>query len=781
MASQLEEHGGGGGGGEHPSEESLDVLTNLGQHTGIVKPRSQVHRDGDYHRAVHVWIYVESSGELLLQKRADIKDSWPGLWDISSAGHISAGDTSLISARRELEEELGVTLPLEAFELLFVYLQELIINNGSFINNEFNDVYLVTIMERIPLDGFALQESEVSMVKYIHWKEYENLLRKSDPDYVPYEVDGAYNKLFSVIRERYASDPFQRRLSIQKQMERYAQVDLKAELSTVSSGDLKALVQMIQASQNLENIFLEQVWPTNPRLIDWLEKHQEDSELAKLMYSYYLINKSPWSVLDENEAFMTTADSAVCEAHAALKSLTGSLQYKATFPSLKPSGANFYPADMDRGEFELWMEKLSQVDQAAAKSFFTVIRRHDHSVNNSCTDPAKASGLHIVPYSKEYSANLIKAAELLNAAGHSADTPSLRRLLEAKARAFLSDDYYESDIAWMELDSAIDLTIGPYETYEDGLFGYKATFEAFIGIRDVVATSQVELFSHRLQDLEDNLPMEAKYKSKDVKPSPIRVMQLIFNAGDVKGPQTVAFNLPNDERIVKKHGSAMVMMKNVSEAKFHSILLPISQVCLSKLQQEDVDFDSYFTHIICHECCHGIGPHSIILPNGKETTVRLELQELHSSIEEAKADIVGLWALHYLLDQNLLPKKLERKMYVSFLAGCFRSIRFGLNEAHGKGQALQFNWILEKGGFVLLPDDTFEVDFTKIRKAAESLCREILSIQAQGNKEAAKGLLDTYAIISPPMQRALNRLQSVAVPVDIFPSFDILKQLKPHL
>lgn len=770
MASQL-------GAGEHNSEEFLDVLTSLGQHTGVAKPRSQVHRDGDYHRAVHVWIYVESSGELLLQKRADVKDSWPGLWDISSAGHISAGDTSLLSARRELEEELGVSLPSSAFELLFVYLQECIINNGTFINNEFNDVYLVTIVEQIPLDEFALQESEVSMVKYMDWEDYENLLRKGDPAYVPYEVDEGYGKLFSVIRERYTSDPFQRQLVIQKQMERYANVELKAELSRATIGDLKALVLMIQASQILENVFLEQVWPTNLVLKEWLQKHGEDSELGKLMYSYYLINKSPWSCLDENEAFLTTADSAICQAHAALKSSSRSLQYRAAFPSSKPTGANFYPADMDRKEFELWMEKLSQVDQARAKGFFTVVRRHYQSVNDFHINLAKASCMDIVPYSKEYTANLSKAAELLNQAGRYADTPSLERLLDAKARAFLSDDYYESDIAWMELDSDIDLTIGPYETYEDGLFGYKATFEAFIGIRDEMATAQVELFSHHLQDLEDNLPMEAKYKSKDVKASPIRVMNLIFNAGDVKGPQTIAFNLPNDELILKKYGSAMVIMKNVSEAKFQNILIPISQVCLSHSQQEDVDFDSYFTHIICHECCHGIGPHNIILPNGKETTVRLELQDLHSSIEEAKADILGLWALHYLLDQKLMPKKLEKKMYVSFLAGCFRSIRFGLKEAHGKGQALQFNWIFEKGGFVLLPDGRFGVDFAKIREAVESLCRKILAVQVQGDKEAAKALLDTYAIISTPIQRAIDSLKKVQVPVDIFPSFEALKHL----
>ncbi|MCO5554761.1 hypothetical protein L7F22_008295 [Adiantum nelumboides] len=760
---------------EEHSEEYLDVLNNLGQHTGIAKLRSEVHRDGDYHRAVHVWIYVESSGELLLQKRAESKDSWPGLWDVSSAGHISAGDTSLSSARRELEEELGVSLPLEAFELLFVYLQECVINDGTFINNEFNDVYVITTVERIPLDGFLLQESEVSGVKYIGLKEYEDVLRNNDPKYVPYEVDGAYSRLFTVLRGRYASDLSQRCLSIQKQMQRYAHVDIKAELSTIRSGDLQALLQIIQACQILEKIFLKQVWPTNLKLKDWLKKQQKESELSKLLYSYFLINKTPWSCLDENEAFMTTADSAICEAHAALKGPYKSIQYRAAFPSLKPAGANFYPPDMDRGEFELWIKDLNEADQAAAKGFHTVIRRRDHAhigVDNSCHDLNNTSGLQIVPYSKEYCSELAIAAELLNSASQLADTPSLKRLLETKAKAFLSNEYYDSEVCWIKLDSAIDLTIGPYETYEDSLFGYKATFEAFVGIRDDVATFQVELFSHHLQNLENNLPMEEKYKSKGVKASPIRVMELIFNAGDVKGPQTLAFNLPNDERVVEKHGNAMVMMKNVSEAKFQWIVRPISQVCISQIQQKDVDFDAYFTHIICHECCHGLGPHAICLPSGKQTTVRLgfaeslqELQELNSSIEEAKADIVGLWALQFLIDQNLLPKKLESTMYVSFLAGCFRSIRFGLHEAHGKGQALQFNWILEKGGFELLQDGTFGVKFLKVKEAVESLCTVILTIQAEGDKEAARRLLDTYATISPCMEAALNRLQSVAVRV----------------
>eukprot|EP00246_Nothoceros_aenigmaticus_P017618 TRINITY_DN877_c0_g1_i12.p1 TRINITY_DN877_c0_g1~~TRINITY_DN877_c0_g1_i12.p1 ORF type:complete len:380 (-),score=77.42 TRINITY_DN877_c0_g1_i12:780-1919(-) len=325
-----------------------------------------------------------------------------------------------------------------------------------------------------------------------------------------------------------------------------------------------------------------------------------------------------------------------------------------------------------------------------------------------------------------------------------------------------------------EQDSVLDVTIGPYETYEDTLYGYKATFEAFVGIRDDVATAQLKLFSEHLQELEDNLPLESKWKSKDVAASPIRVIQLLFNAGDVKGPQTVAFNLPNDDRIVDERGNAMVMLKNMSQSKFDEILLPIAGVCLGASQREYVDFEAFFTHTICHECCHGIGPHSITLPSGKKSTVRLELQELHSAVEEAKADIVGLWAIHYLLDQGLLPKNLEKAMYVSYLAGCFRSIRFGLEEAHGKGQALQFNWLLEKGGFVEDEDGRFLVDFNLIRGAVESLSREIMTLQAQGDKVGAKALLNTYAVLTPQLENSFSQLANVQVPIDVVPNFEIL-------
>ncbi|KAH7867214.1 hypothetical protein Vadar_030515 [Vaccinium darrowii] len=770
-------------------EEHLDVLTKTGQKTGVSKPRGDVHRDGDYHRAVHVWIFSESTQELLLQRRADCKDSWPRLWDISSAGHISAGDSSLISARRELHEELGVILPNDAFELIFIFLQECVINDGKFINNEFNDVYLVTTIAPIPLEAFTLQESEVSAVKYIPLEEYKNLLAKEDPEYVPYDVNGQYGKLFDIIATRYKVNMETRSLALQKQLSRYACISLGAELTGLTDGDKKALSLLVKAGTIIDDIFHLQAWYSNPTLRDWLKEHAETSHLDKLKWMYYRINKSPWSCLDENESFLTTADSAVKLLPAATKPITGwkGLEYRTAFPTQKPPGANFYPPDMDKMEFELWKDSLAEDKKQDATGFFSVIKRHsetnfDTFLSDSMSvsmdqHPGLAHDLYTVLYSQEYKHFLAKAAELLHQAGDLTSSPSLKRLLHSKANAFISNDYYDSDIAWMELDSKLDVTVGPYETYEDALFGYKATFEAFIGVRDDKATSQVKLFGNQLQVLEQNLPMDNMFKSQDIIAAPIRVIQLIYNSGDVKGPQTVAFNLPNDETIVKDRGTSMVMLKNVSEAKFKHILQPIAEVCIAKEQQDCVDFDSFFTHTICHECCHGIGPHSITLPSGEKSTVRLELQELHSALEEAKADIVGLWALKFLIGQNLLPKSLTKSMHVSFLAGCFRSVRFGLEEAHGKGQALQFNWLFEKGAFVLHPDETFSVNFSKVDAEVESLSREILTIQAKGDKKAAKALLDKYCKMSHPLKVALEKLEKIQVPVDIAPTFPIANEI----
>ncbi|KAL5212822.1 hypothetical protein ABZP36_023669 [Zizania latifolia] len=766
-------------------EERLDVLTAAGEKTGASKPRSEVHRDGDYHRAVHVWIYCESTGELLLQRRADCKDSWPGQWDISSAGHISAGDSSLSSAQRELHEELGIKLPVDAFELIFIFLQECVINNGTYTNNEYNDVYLVTTLTPIPLAAFTLQESEVSAVRYMPCDEYKSCLEKGSGEYVPYDVNGAYGQLFNIIEKRYKDNIKSRSLTLQKKINRYAPIHLEPELTTLSKGDREALGYILKASIVIDDIFYEQVWNSNRMLRDWLKAHADSSSFDKLKWSYYSINKSPWSCLDENKAFLSTADSAEKLLTDATKSVSGwkGIEYRVAFPLDKPPGANFYPPDMDKKEFELWKNGLPEKEQKDATGFFTVIKRHDALLpsilaqSDGSNQNKTSDDLFIVPYSKEYKSSLEKVAELLHKASECSDSPSLKNLLRTKANAFLLNDYYESDIAWMELDSNLDVTIGPYETYEDGLFSYKATFEAFVGVRDDIATSQVKLFGDQLQDLEKHLPMDNAYKSDNVSAAPIRVINLLYNSGDVKGPQTIAFNLPNDERIVSERGTSMVMLKNISEAKFQHILKPIANACIREEQEDYVDFEPYYTHIVCHECCHGIGPHSITLPSGKKSTVRLELQEFHSALEEAKADIVGLWALNFLIKKGLLPKSLSKSMYVSFLAGCFRSIRFGLEESHGKGQALQFNWLYEKGAFVLHSDGKFSVDFTKVEDAVESLSREILTIQAKGDKPSAQSLLQSHASLTQPLRVALDKIEHMQVPVDIAPIFGTANKL----
>jgi hypothetical protein len=246
----------------------------------------------------------------------------------------------------------------------------------------------------------------------------------------------------------------------------------------------------------------------------------------------------------------------------------------------------------------------------------------------------------------------------------------------------------------MDLDSPIDVTIWPYETYEDELFGYKAAFEAYVTLRDDAETAKLKQFSAYLQELEDHLPIDPKYRNPKLgAASPIRVVNEVFSSGEGNsGVQTAAFNLPNDERVVEQKGSKRVMLKNIQEAKFNKTLIPIARVVLSQSQQRDVSFEAFFTHVLAHELMHGLGPH-IIKVGGRESTVRKELKETYSTIEEAKADITGLWALQYLMDKGVLDRQMERTIYTTFLASAFRSVRFGVQEAHGRGIALQFNYL----------------------------------------------------------------------------------------
>ena len=511
----------------------------------------------------------------------------------------------------------------------------------------------------------------------------------------------------------------------------FAPVEIGASLDQLPDNERRALASIIAAAKIMDAIFLEQVWAGNPSLLLDLTANTTARGQARL--NFFLVNKGPWSRLQNNQRFIPGVPP-------------------------KPAGANYYPPDTTREEVEQWLDTLSGNERAEATGYFTTIRRN-------------AEGqLVAVPYSVEYQGALAIAAAHLREAAQLTSNATLRHYLESRALAFATNDYYASDIAWMELDSTIEPTIGPYEVYEDEWFNFKAAFEAFVTIRDDVETAQLERFSSYLQELEDNLPIEPEHRNPELGAlAPIRVVNVVFTAGDANsGVQTAAFNLPNDERVVRDYGSKRVMLKNIQEAKFQTVLTRIADVAFSQTDRQDVSFEAFFTHILMHELMHGLGPHTISMDR-TVTTVRQQLQETHSAIEEAKADISGLWALHRLIDRGAVDKTLERSIYTTFLASIFRSIRFGINEAHGLGVAIQLNTFLDSGAVTVQPGGIFAINHEQIRTTAEELTRRLMTIQANGDYVAAKNLIDTLGVVRPEVQELLDRLQNI--PIDIEPNF----------
>jgi hypothetical protein len=518
---------------------------------------------------------------------------------------------------------------------------------------------------------------------------------------------------------------------------RFAPTTLTADTKGLSAKDQEALKKIIEAAKLLDPLFLRQVWSGN----DALEKklRADKTALGQLRLHYFYINDGPWSRLDSNEPFVDGV------------------------PQEKPANANYYPDDMSKDEFNSWVQTLSADEKQKATGFFYVIRR---GADRKLTS---------VPYNEAYRDYLEPAAKLLREAATLTSNDTLRNFLNKRAAAFASNDYYDSDVAWMDLDSPIDVTIGPYETYEDELFSYKAAFEAYVNLRDDAETAKLAKFSAHLQELEDHLPMDPKYRNPKLgAASPIRAVNEVFSSGEGNsGVQTAAYNLPNDERVVKEKGSKRVMLKNVQDAKFNKTLIPISKVVLDPSQQSSLSFDSFFTHILCHELMHGLGPHNITV-NGQETTVRKQLKELYSAIEEAKADMTGLWALQYMIDKGIIDKSMERTLYTTYLASMFRSVRFGITEAHGRGVAMQFNYLTDEGAIKLNEKSgTFSVDETKIKDGVRKLTHDLLTMEAEGSYDKAKAILDKYAVIRPPMKQAFDRLTNV--PVDIEPVFPMAK------
>ncbi len=537
---------------------------------------------------------------------------------------------------------------------------------------------------------------------------------------------------------------------LQKMTARFAPTELNVDIANLSVGDHRALVKLIEAARLIDDIFMTQYWSGDHALYAKLQK--ETSPLGKARLHYFWINKGPWSALDENIAFIPGV------------------------PEHKLPGANFYPESMTKEQFETWLKTLPEDQQKQATGFFTIIRSDGKN------------GFKIIPYSEAYKEDLTQAAKLLNEAAALTDNATLKHFLTTRAAAFLSNDYYESDVAWMDLDAPLDITIGPYETYNDEIFGYKASYEAYVNVRDEQESAKLSAFARDLQEIENNLPIDPKYRNPKIGgQAPIRVVNEVMDAGDGNhGVQTAAYNLPNDERVVAEKGSKRVMLKNVQQAKFQQILVPISKRVLAADEQADVNFDAFFTHILTHELCHGLGPHQITL-NGRPTTPREQLKELYSAIEEAKADATGLFALQYMIDhaqamglESVLKPDAnsDKRLYTTYLASSFRTLRFGLGEAHGKGMAMQVNYLIDKGGFVARPDGTFAVDYAKIKDAVRDLTHDLLTVEAEGDYAGAKKMLDTLGVLRPEFKQALDKLGDI--PVDIEPIFVTADQVAPQ-
>ena len=519
---------------------------------------------------------------------------------------------------------------------------------------------------------------------------------------------------------------------------KFAPTPLEVDVSGMPASERKALARLVQAARVLDPLFLRQSWAGSEA---WMVKLARDTTpLGQARLQLLLLNQGPWDRLTHGTPFVPGVGA-------------------------RPPAGNFYPAGATKDEVSAWMATLSPEEKGRAASFFTTIRR------------TPAGGFTIVPYSLEYQGELARAAALLREAAAATAQPALRSFLEKRAAALLNDDYADSDVAWMQLDTTIDPTFGPYETYEDDWFGAKAGFEAFITVVDAKETEKLKRFSGQLQALENALPMDDRYKNPKIGAlAPIRVVNSVFASGDGnRGVQTAAYNLPNDERTVAAHGSKRIMLRNMDLAKFEKTLVPIAREAIAPELLKSVQFDPFFTQILMHELMHGIGPHEITL-NGRKTTPRAELQEAYAPIEECKADVVGIWAMQRLVGQGELPAEMGRALAPTVLAGLFRSVRFGLGEAHGKGTAVQLNWLLDAAAYKVLPDGRFTLVPDKVGPAFESLARELLTIEATGDRARAKALLDRLAVSRPETERVLARLGKI--PVDIAPRYVTAEKLE---
>lgn len=502
--------------------------------------------------------------------------------------------------------------------------------------------------------------------------------------------------------------------TMQKNLNKYVSVKLTSDLSSLTENQRKMLPILIEAADKMNNLFWYEAYDNKNDLLGSIT----DEDTRK----FIKINYGPWDRLNGNTPFVDGVGE-------------------------KPKGANFYPKDMTKDEFE--------ASNAEGKSsLYTFIRRDENGK------------LFAIPYHEQFKTEIEDVSDLLLKAADLAEDEGFKTYLKLRAEALLNDDYQTSDFAWMDMkNNQIDVVIGPIETYEDQLFGNKAAHEGYVLIKDMEWSEKLAKFSAFLPELQKGLPVDNIYKQETPgTDSDLNAYDVVYYAGDCNsGSKTIAINLPNDEEVQLKKGTRRLQLKNAMRAKFDKILAPISEVLIDENQRKHITFDAFFANTMFHEVAHGLGIKNTINNKG---TVREALQEHASALEEGKADILGLYMVEQLHKKGEITEDLKDNM-VTFMAGIFRSVRFGASSAHGKANMIRFNFFKEKGAFTRNDDGTYKVNFDKMQIAMEDLSNLILTLQGNGDYDGVNMLVAEKGIISDELQADLNRLSEASIPVDV--------------
>jgi hypothetical protein len=519
---------------------------------------------------------------------------------------------------------------------------------------------------------------------------------------------------------------------IQARLAQFASTDMNYDENLLNEEQKQVLEKLVMAAKAIDKIFWKQASHAGLKVLQDFENSDHPS--AKDFVRYLTINFGPYDRLDENKPFIGTDP--------------------------KPLGAGFYPPDMTKEYFEAYVAEHPDM-KAMLEDTYTIVRKQNGS-------------LVAVPYSEAYKEDLEVVAKYLREAAEITTDEPFKAYLIQKAEDLLANEWYKSDSMWIDLEgNLLEILIGPYEVYEDALFGFKAAYESFVYINDFEEMAKLKAYLDYLGEMQDLLPVEPKYRNAKIEglASPLNVVIEVFAAGDTKaGVQTLAFVLPNEERIREEKGTKKVFLKNIQEAKFDKALVPISKKVLADEDSQNVSFYAYFTETLLHEISHVFGSNYITLEDGTETTVRKALADRYSHIEECKATIVGMHNVPFLIEKGLIPKENEREIYTTYLAGMFRSIRFGAHEAHGMGTLMQLNYHRETGAFVYDEEtQKFSVDMDKIKDSITEMAQKILILEGDGNYENASAFIAKYGEIDATIQGLLDSLTDI--PVDIQPIY----------